>query len=239
LDDFANTPDYRPVSRLAVAALALGVASLVVFVAPAAAVVVPMAGIAVGVLALRRIRREPSLAGGNVAVAGLGLAVLSLVAGPTYWQVREWQLRREAEALARRFAEHLLAGETREAHQMTLAAARRFPIDRPLADSYREEPLARGDLAKFADREAVSRLRMLGERPITRVEVEWHESVRGVDLFGVVVESAENDSEAAAFVLRLLVKRTAREGGGEWVVSKFFVEGSEDAEDDLADSDAC
>lgn len=208
------------------AALALGIASLVVFVAPAVAIVVPVAGVVAGAAALLRMRRDPSLAGRLAAIAGLALAVFSLAAGPTYWLVREWQLRSAAESVARSFVERLIEGDSRSAHQMTLPPERRFATDRPLADSYRDNALARDDLVRFTREEVVRRLRALRGENITRVELEWHESHRGVDWFGVVVESGEDSSESAPeFQLRLLIKRTADESGGVWIVDRYFLNG--------------
>lgn len=210
-------------SRLAVAALALGVASLVVFVAPAAAVVVPLAGVAASVAALVRVGRDASLAGRSAAVFGLALSVFALSAGPTFWLVREWQLRRSAEMLAREFVSRLLAGDSRAAHQMTLAARLRFKDDRSLADNYRDTPQARDDLAAFVRDPSVRQLRSLGRGRIEAATMEDHKSHLGVDWFTVEMTIASETDASKSTDARVLVEHKAGPDGGEWRVAKFAV----------------
>jgi hypothetical protein len=68
-------PEYRPVSRLAVAALAAGIASCLVLFTPLAAML-PLVAIALAVVALAEIRKsEGRVAGRWPALGGLALAV--------------------------------------------------------------------------------------------------------------------------------------------------------------------
>ncbi len=216
-------PDYRPVSRLAVAALALGVASPVVFVAPVVAIVVPIAGVVTGASALLRIRRDASLAGRTVAIAGLMLAVFSLSGGPTYWLLREWQLRSTAEQFALSFVERLIEGDTRSAHQMTLAARRRFTANRALADSYRDTPGARDDLSAFVRDPFVRRLRSLGGGKVGDVSVAEHDGRLGFDWFAIHLDASDASSTVSRVEARLLIERSDGPGGGEWRVGKFVI----------------
>ncbi len=72
---FDELPGYRPVSRLAVAALAAGVASSLVLFAPLAAML-PLFAIAIAVAAIVGIRRsEGRMVGRWPALGGLALAV--------------------------------------------------------------------------------------------------------------------------------------------------------------------
>jgi hypothetical protein len=225
LENAATTPEYQPVSRLAVAGFALAVASLVVFVAPPISVVVPIAAAITAASALISIRRDRELAGRGIAQAGLALALFSLAAGPTYWLLREWQLRRAAEQVAERFVQALLDGDARTAHQMTLPPNVRFSTDRPLADSYRDHAAARDALAKFSDDTLVKEL--LGRKAkITSSGVEWHESHRGKEGFGVAVESWEDQSKSAPeFDIELLVEQIIGEANAGWVVSRYSANG--------------
>jgi hypothetical protein len=225
LDNTATTPEYQPVSRLAVAGFALAVASLVVFVAPPISVVVPIAAAIVSILALVGLRRNRELAGSGLARIGLALALFALAAGSTYWLLREWQLRRAAEQVAERFVQALLDGDVRAAHQMTLPPKLRFATDRPLEDSYRDHAAARDALAKFSEDALVKEL--LGrEAKITRTAALWHESHRGAEGFGVTVESWEDPSESAPeFGVELLVEQITGESNAGWIVSRYSSNG--------------
>jgi hypothetical protein len=225
LDNTATTPDYQPVSRLAVAGLALAVASLVVFVAPPISVVVPIAAAIASLLALVSIRRNRELAGRGIARVALALALFTLAAGSTYWLLREWQLRRTAVHVAERFVQALLDGDVRAAHQMTLPPKLRFATDQPLAESYRDHAAARDALAKFGEDALVKEL--LGrEAKITRTGVEWHESHRGREGFGVTVKSWENQGESAPeFDLSLLIEQNTGEQDAGWVVARYSSNG--------------
>jgi hypothetical protein len=68
-------PEYRPVSKLAVAALGAGIASCLVLFTPLAAML-PLVAIALAVVALAEIRKsEGGLAGRWPALGGLALAI--------------------------------------------------------------------------------------------------------------------------------------------------------------------
>jgi hypothetical protein len=68
-------PEYRPVSRLAVVALAAGCGSSIVLITPLAAML-PIVAIALAAAALAEIRRsEDHMAGRWIALAGLAMAV--------------------------------------------------------------------------------------------------------------------------------------------------------------------
>ncbi len=225
LDNTATTPEYQPVSRLAVAGLALAVASLVVFVAPPISLVVPIAAAIASIVALVNIRRNRELAGIGIARIGLALAIFTLATGSTYWLLREWQLRRTAEQVAARFVRALLDGDVRAAHQMTLPPRARFSTDRPLADSYRDHAAARDALAKFSEDALVKEL-VGREAKITRTAVQWHESHRGGEGFSVFVESWEDQGEPAPeFFLSLLVEQTTDQANPGWVVTRYSSNG--------------
>ena len=228
MNDTDSTPEYRPVSRLAVTGLVLGVASLVVFVAPPVAVAIAAVAVGVCSAAMLRIRRDPSLAGLALARAGLLLALFSLAAGPSYALVRAWQLRRTAERFAASFVERLLSGDLRAAHQMTLPPNQRFSPDRPLADGYRADAAARDRLAEFARDPVVERLGALPGTEVARVDVAWHEAVRDRDGFAVHVYVGGDTRESALAVVRVLVERFAA-APHDWIVSRQILEGHRDS----------
>ncbi|RIK81020.1 MAG: hypothetical protein DCC68_09775 [Planctomycetota bacterium] len=228
MNDTDSTPEYRPVSRLAVTGLALGVASLIVFVAPPVAVAIPAVAVAVCAAAMLRIRRDPSLAGFALARAGLLFALFSLAAGPSYALARYWQLRRTAERFAASFVERLLSGDIRAAHQMTLPPNQRFAPDRPLADGYRDDATARDRLAEFARDPVVERLRALHGTEVARVHVAWHEALRDLDGFAVHVYVGGDTRESARAVVRVLVERSAAKPH-DWIVSERLLEGNRDS----------
>jgi hypothetical protein len=162
--------------------------------------------------------RDASLAGRGIATLGLLLAVLALAGGTTFYLVREWQFRLTAEQLALRWTERLLAGDTRTAHQMTLAATERFATDRPLAEQYAENAAAREALATFNHDATVDALRRHRHASIDGATVDWHEARRGSDWFGV---SVRLDAEGKADVLRIVIERIGDAPGGTWTISRF------------------
>jgi hypothetical protein len=215
LDDFATSSNYQPVSRLAVAGLALGIASLIVFLAPPVSIIVPVAALVVSIAATIRIRRDASLAGAGLARVALFLALFTLSAGCTHWSLRVWHLRRTAEQVGEQFVARLLAGDARAAPQMTLEPSRRFATDRPHDDGYLGSAAARDELAKFTEDPLVKRLQSLHGDTISKVTVEWHESRSKAEQFGVLVVSA------SGLEIRLLVEQRRTESSAGWIVTSY------------------
>ncbi|HVU88427.1 MAG TPA: DUF4190 domain-containing protein [Pirellulales bacterium] len=82
MEDYAQ---YRALSILAVASCVLGLLSVTSFLAWAFAAIVPILGILAGLVALVRIRRNPTeLTGQRVALAGVGLSAVFLCGGAAY-----------------------------------------------------------------------------------------------------------------------------------------------------------
>ncbi|HEY4311580.1 MAG TPA: DUF4190 domain-containing protein [Pirellulales bacterium] len=82
LDDYSQ---YRALSVLAVASCILGLLSATSFLAWALAAIIPALGVITGIVALVRIRKNPTeLTGQAVAVAGIVLSILFLGAGASY-----------------------------------------------------------------------------------------------------------------------------------------------------------
>jgi len=91
--------EYKALSSAAVAALVLGILSLLAFLYTWFAVI-PVAGVVVGIVALRQIRaNRAELTGEPVALAGLFLAIIFGIGGPSYLgyiyatEVPDWATR--------------------------------------------------------------------------------------------------------------------------------------------------
>lgn len=117
-DTLGAAAAYRPVSRLAVAAAALGAASTLALVGPVFWIV-PIVGVAVSWAALARVgRRDAPQAGRLAALAGLALALGFGVQAVATTATAEWLARGRAEAAARFWLDTVAAGRLDDARSM-------------------------------------------------------------------------------------------------------------------------
>lgn len=118
--------DYRPVSRLAVAALAAGGLSALALVSPICWVI-PLVAIGLAIAALADVNRPgANKAGGLAAVAGLALAVGFGSQAVADAVVTRWLVERRAVAAARHWIEAVRTGRLADA--MSVCAAHALPI---------------------------------------------------------------------------------------------------------------
>jgi hypothetical protein len=135
-----ETIEYASVSRLAVAALAMGLAAATALVGPAF-LVVPLLGIALAVAALADIRRAGGLKVGRLAtLIGLALSVGFGAQGATAFGVSRWLAARRAEEAARVFIEAIRNERLDDARGMGGPDAEGFVVR--LADCCRGTPPA-------------------------------------------------------------------------------------------------
>jgi hypothetical protein len=117
--------DYRPVSKLAVAALVAGVLSALALVNPIGWVI-PLVALGLAVAALFDVNRPGAAkAGGWAAVAGLALAVGFGAQAVTSSVVSRWLVERRAAAVARHWIDAVRAGRLADA--MSVCAPRALP----------------------------------------------------------------------------------------------------------------
>jgi hypothetical protein len=110
--------DYRPVSRLAVAAAAAGGASAVAIISPVF-LVVPLVGLAVAVAAFRDLGATGAAKAGRLAaIAGLALSVGFGAQGLAEFGVTRWLVRHRAEAAARLWLDTICAARIDDARGM-------------------------------------------------------------------------------------------------------------------------
>lgn len=115
--------DYRPVSRLAVAAAVAGMVSTVAVLSPVF-LAVPLVGIALAIMALRDLGTAGAAKAGRLAaVAGLALAVGFGVQGLTEFGVGRWLTGRRAEAAARFWLETICEERSDDARGMCIPEA--------------------------------------------------------------------------------------------------------------------
>jgi hypothetical protein len=155
-------PGYQSLCGFSVISLILGGLSPLALIEPVAAIV-PAAGMAVGGVALVRIARNaPALGGRRLALWGVGLSLLFLVAAPAEWLVYRWQIRREAVCVGDAWFAMLRDHQPQMAFQLTQEPRRRHPLDNTLAKVYRDSPELRDGLAAYLRQPPVRTLLALG-----------------------------------------------------------------------------
>jgi hypothetical protein len=144
--------EYVPVSRAALAALALGVASPLIFVSPLL-VVVPVAAVCVAALALRQIAGSGGqLKGQWLATIGLCLASLFLGWGLTRQMGRQVTLADYAQQFVESWLTLVKDGKLQQADQMRRSISERIGDDASLAEYYRSNKDAADSMQSlFAD----------------------------------------------------------------------------------------
>lgn len=175
---------YRPLSAAAVVSCLVGCLSPSAFFTPYLWAVA-FAGIIVSILAWVRIHRfDPPLTGRTATIVGLVISLFSSAGGPSQWYVHRYLLNQEAQQFAVMFFDALLHDQPHRAHQLSLPATQRAPLDENLWSKYGPESNNRRDLEAFLGREEVRAIILLGKDPRTQV--------RFFDLEGVWREQSED-----------------------------------------------
>jgi len=154
---------YRPVSRLAVAALAAGAGSVLVLVTPLAAML-PLVAIVLAVAALAEIRRAAGrIAGRWAAIGGLALAVGFVSQAAAAALTDRWVSGRRAVATASIWVESIRSGRLADA----LAASSPPALPPGPRDPPGTEP-AGDHLAAFGDLPVIKAIAASREPPAIR-----------------------------------------------------------------------
>lgn len=215
--------DYRPVSRLAVAALAAGVLAALALVSPIGWVI-PLVAIGLAVAALADVNRPGAKkAGGWAAVAGLALAVGFGAQAVTAAVVSRWLVERRAAAVARHWIDAVRAGRLADA--MSVCAPRVLPGGEPHAQRSAAAPAADNDReAAFAALAAVRGLAACGPEPPRVTAIEPAADSDGSWVVGASLAPCGRPEAS----LRLVVApvRVPRQGGSveRWLVTGFTLE---------------
>jgi len=156
---------YRPLSVLAMVALGLGLLSVTALPYPVL-LTIPVSGVVVAVLAMWRIdRAEQPMLGRRLAVAGLWLSVVYLIAAPTSWLTREYWLTTRAKHLAEEFLD-LVQTEPARAYRLMYRSHEKRPPPPTGPHGEKPEPAEKpkSDFEQFLDDKVVATLIRLGAK---------------------------------------------------------------------------
>lgn len=215
--------EYRSVSRLAVFGLLLGIASPLAWLGPYAWLI-PAAALIVSVVSLIRILRpELGLTGRKAAVAGICLALICGIGGPTRYFGYRYLVQREGLQFTMQWFEHLRNGDIKNAHQMALPTTQRRAVDDNLLQYYRDHPDLASQLKEYANFQIVRTLLELGDRAEVRLYRRF-----GVSNYGFTEEmldeyavTYEDNGVKKSFFLYVLSERhyNAFRGRGQWRIA--------------------
>jgi hypothetical protein len=222
----AELSEYRPLSGLAVAALAFGLLAATSLIDPLLWAL-PAVGTVLGLLAIRRIKKQwPALSGRGMAWLGLVLSLVFLVAGPTQWLAYRWQVRAEARRFSEMYFRVLTNRHPERAFQLALPPPQRQSLkdDDQLWSFYRNNQKMRLGLENFVKAPVVRTLLALGsERAIIRFyETLDQEGIDGnrdlvKERFAVTYEE-EGEKKTFFADVRMMREQVAG-GGAEWSIS--------------------
>lgn len=207
LADDAET--YQAIHPSAVIGLLLGLASPLALLHPLLWVV-PLLAAVVSIYALRQIAYyAPVYTGRMPALLGLGLSIALGVAAFTQHQLIVWTLDYESRRFGSAWLELLRQDDILVAHQLTMIASTRYPLDENLLAIYRDDGRQRAGLQMFVDEPAVRTLLALG----TDATIRFYqtEDVQRAGRSAVVVQSYAvsylDGSDLKTFFVRLLLRR--------------------------------
>ena len=164
--EFTESESYRGMNRAAVAAFVLGLGSTSVMTGAAVLIFVPLAGLFCGLYALRQLAdSERRQIGRPMALAGVGLSTIFLVAGPCHWWMDGRWLSREARPIAEQWFEYLRRGQPQWANQFEQPAELRRPFDNGLIEYYRSP-------------ESYEKLKGFVKQPLVRLMLELKDQAR-------------------------------------------------------------
>ncbi|MCC9607216.1 DUF4190 domain-containing protein [Blastopirellula sp. JC732] len=149
-EDLVN---YREPSRAAIAAVVLGFASILA-ISNQIFWFVPIVGIIVALIALRNINNSDHLTGKGIAMLGLILSGVLGSAGVAHSLITAQAIESNAEKFAAAWLP-LAVDSPQEAHQLTISANGRIPLDSDLNVYYSENPEALEQYGDFMGNVAV------------------------------------------------------------------------------------
>jgi len=185
----AETAEYRPLSGLAVSALIAGLLSLLAFFSPFLWVI-PALAVILGVWAELSIRRQdPPRLGRTAARIGTALGLFLLGAAPAQWFTHRALVDAEARRFGQTWLELVRSGDLLRAHQLSMSAPLRQPLDDRLSEKYAVGQPARRDLEAFLGRQETQALAALGKRGDGRIRFFDTEKIYRENNSDVVVQS--------------------------------------------------
>jgi hypothetical protein len=215
----AELAEYRPLAGQAVLALIFGL------LAPLAMIdvmlwAIPALGVILGWWALRRIKKNaPGMTGRKMALTGLALSLMFLVAAPGDWLAYRSMIRDEAQQFSALWFKYLNQEEPQKAHQLTMTPQARQTLDDRLWAYYRNNPKAHQDLENYAKLPLVRTLLALGPKAQVRFyqtagQVRDNDNDQVEQLYAVTYE--EDNERKTFFVLVRMARRKLTSGGAGW-----------------------
>jgi hypothetical protein len=214
---------YRALSSLAVAGLLAGL------LAPLAMLssvlwLVPLVAVVLSALALRRIAtRGPDLVGRPLALAGLLLGTLFLVAAPVDDFVYRYFFRQQARQFAAIWTEAVRHGEVYKAHHLMVDPAHRQPLESKLEDFYKIEKW-RQAMERFRNEPAMRTLFALRADANIRF---YETAAEGADFVQLIyaVTYPDEQQQPKSFFITLTMQRTVDTSNGRAAWTLIRVEG--------------
>ncbi|NMC21354.1 MAG: hypothetical protein GYA33_13160 [Thermogutta sp.] len=222
----AETAEYRPLSGLAVSALIVGAFSPLAFFSPFLWFIPALASI-LGVWAELSIRRQdPPRLGLTAARIGAALGLFLLSAAPARWFTHRALVDAEARRFGQTWLELVRSGDLLRAHQLSMAAPLRQPLDDRLPERYAVGQPARRDLEAFLGRAETQALIALGKRGDGRIRFFDTERIYRDNTSDVVVQSYavtyhdEQGKEKTFFIVMGMTRLPIAEArASDWYVS--------------------
>ncbi len=184
-----ETAEYRPLSGAAVTALIAGLLSVLAFFSPFLWFI-PALAVILGVWAELSIRRQdPPRLGRTAARIGVALGLFLLGAAPAQWFTHRALVDAEARRFGQTWLELVRSGDLLRAHQLSMSAPLRQPLDDRLPEKYAVGQPARRDLEAFLGRQETQALTALGKRGDGRIRFFDTEKIYRENNSDVVVQS--------------------------------------------------
>ncbi|MGQ9821216.1 MAG: hypothetical protein ACUVQK_05095 [Thermogutta sp.] len=222
----AEAAEYRPLSGLAVSALIAGVIAPLAFFSPFLWLI-PALALILGVWAEVAIRRQdPPRLGRTAARIGAALGLFLLAAAPARWFTHRALVDAEARRFGWAWLELVRAGDLLRAHQLSMSAPLRQPMDETLPEKYAVGQPARRDLEAFLGRSETQALLALGKRGGVQIRYFDTETIYRDDRSDVVVQSYavtyhDDQGQKKTFFLILTMYRLpiSEAGVSDWYLS--------------------
>jgi hypothetical protein len=221
----AEQPDldvvgYRPVSKLAVAALLFGLAAASALAHPLLWCV-PLLGVVLAIAALVRLKRaEVPMIGRKAAIVGLVLSILFGAIAPVHSATVNYWLLARAQRLADEWFARIQTGRVQEAYDLMLhsTGGKHPPPPGPHGDATND---VHTELETFAERQPEAKLLKMGaaaKPQFLAAEVTPDEGDRSAIglLYRVPIQG---EGAATHLTVQFNVQRRMEPGGERWLIS--------------------
>ena len=214
----------RRLTIWAVAASLMGVVASLALVSPLLWVV-PLVAVVFGLIALKAIRdSEDSLAGGKLAMAGIGMAVVFLSWSMTSYWMRGRLLYAQAQVIADDWLDLVKNRRLEEAHQLRKNYVDRVAPNMPLAQHYRESN-AREMLAGFTREPVVEKIALLGDDARLTFQANVYMTNERINLDAItlryLLESASGKAPAEMIDIELTREAFSGVHESRWAVRRL------------------